>query len=138
MKDALLQVKDLEIIYKTDEETVHAVNGIRLQQAEIQLRTTDRQITQIALDTEPDGLIVFLRNVSAASGRARAISLEDNDDSSSSSSPPPLACNNDETGARLHCGRLLFPLLSTFLSWIMKKLQPVKSSVLKNEDRVFS
>ena len=34
MKDALLQVKDLEIIYKTDEETVHAVNGIRLQVGE--------------------------------------------------------------------------------------------------------
>ena len=34
MKDALLQVNDLEIIYKTDEETVHAVNGIRLQVGE--------------------------------------------------------------------------------------------------------
>ena len=34
MKDALLQINDLEIIYKTDEETVRAVNGIRLKVGE--------------------------------------------------------------------------------------------------------
>ena len=31
MSDTLLEIKDLNIVYKTDEETVHAVNGIRLR-----------------------------------------------------------------------------------------------------------
>lgn len=30
MTDALLEIKDLEIVYQTDEETVHAVNRISL------------------------------------------------------------------------------------------------------------